>query len=299
MKKRIIGIILVIAALGTVLLGIKAGGAAPANKKIIENAVYVSDGKVLPENEGKVVIVTAALEAPLPFVDEKTGIPLNTVVANRQVEKLAIQQGTKEEPNDTWRWDYTSLEEDYGGSKKLIAPGLTFGEFKVSDMLMATVNPRDLLKDYSYVDLDALSLDDTLENGIVYLYDDNYRMPLEGENVPKVDMFGKTDFTYRDMQGTCRVHYSVIPSDADLRYTVIALQENGVLENYDDLKMTDVIAGHLTVEELLAYADSSASSAKTAAFIFAAVLAGIGVLMIVRASKTAEPAAQKKSKKRV
>ena len=113
------------------------------------------------------------------------------------------------------------------------------------------------------------------------------------------DMFGKTDFTYRDMQGTCRVHYSVIPSDADLRYTVIALQENGVLENYDDLKMTDVIAGHLTVEELLAYADSSASSAKTAAFIFAAVLAGIGVLMIVRASKTAEPAAQKKSKKRV
>ena len=299
MAKRIIGIILVIAALGTVLLGMKAGGAAPENKKIIESATVVSDGKVLPENEGKVVIVTGTLEAPLPFVDEETGIPLNTIVANRNVEKLAIQQGTKEEPNDTWRWDYTTLEEDYGGSKKLIAPGLTFGEFKVSDTLMAAVNSRELLKDYSYVDLDALGLDDALEEGIVYLYDDDYRMPLEGENVPKVDMFGKTDYTYRNLKGSCRVRYSVIPEDADLRYTMIALQKNGMLEDYEDLKMTDVIAGHLTVEELLEYADSSASTGKTTAFIIAAVLAGLGVLIIVRSTKPAAPAAKKKSKKHV
>ena len=298
MKKRIIGIILVIAALGTVLLGFKAGGAAPENKKIIESATVVSDGKVLPENEGKVVIVTAALDAHLPFVDEETGIPLNSIVAFRHVEKLAIDTGDDEDPNDRWRWDYASLEEDYGGSKKIYAPGITFGAFQVSDDLMQAVNAREPLKDYSYVNLDALGLDDTLDEGIVYLYDDDYRMPLEEEIVPEVDLFGKTDFTYRDMKGTCRVHYSVIPADADLRYTVIALQENGVLEDYEDLKMTDVIAGHLTVEELLAYADSSASSAKTAAFIFAAVLAGIGVLMILRAGKTAEPADQKKSKKR-
>ena len=298
MKKRIIGIILVIAALGTVLLGIKAGGAAPENKKIIESATVVSDGKVLPENEGKVVIVTAALDAHLPFVDEETGIPLNSIVAFRHVEKLAIDTGDDEDPNDRWRWDYASLEEDYGGSKKIYAPGITFGAFQVSDDLMQAVNAREPLKDYSYVNLDALGLDDTLDEGVVYLYDDDYRMPLEEEIVPEVDLFGKTDFTYRDMKGTCRVHYSVIPADADLRYTVIALQENGTLEDYEDLKMTDVIAGHLTVEELLAYADSSASSAKTAAFIFAAVLAGIGVLLIVRAGKTAEPADQKKSKKR-
>ena len=86
----------------------------------------------------------------------------------------------------------------------------------------------------------------------------------------------------------------MFPEDADLRYTVIALQKNGTLEDYEELKMTDVIAGHMTVDELLVYADSSASSSKTAAFIIAAVLAGIGVLMIVRAGKTAKPAAQKK-----
>ena len=56
MAKRIIGIILVIAALGTVLLGIKSGGAAPENKKIIESATVVSDGKVLPENDLEVML---------------------------------------------------------------------------------------------------------------------------------------------------------------------------------------------------------------------------------------------------
>ena len=56
MAKRIIGIILVIAALGTVLLGIKAGGAAPENKKIIESATVGSDGKVLPENDLEVML---------------------------------------------------------------------------------------------------------------------------------------------------------------------------------------------------------------------------------------------------
>ena len=215
------------------------------------------------------------------------------------VEKLAIQQGTKEEPDDTWRWDYTSLEEDFGGSKKLIAPGLTFGEFKVSDVLMQAVNVREPLKDYSYVDLKALGFDDTLEEGVVYLYDANYIMPREGERVPEVDLFGKTDYTYRKLKGSCRVHYSVIPADADLRYTMIALQKNGMLEDYEDLKMTDVIAGHLTVDELLEYADSSASTSKATAFIIAAVLAGLGVLMIVRSTKPAAPTAKKKSRKRV
>lgn len=299
MAKRMIGIILVIAALGTVFLGTKAGGAAPENKKIIESATVVSDGKVLPENEGKVVIVTGTLEAPLPFVDEETGIPLNSIMAFRHVEKLAIQQGDDKDSNDRWRWDYASLEEDYGGSKKIYAPGITFGAFQVSDDLMQAVNAREPLKDYSYVNLDALGLDDTLDEGIVYLYDNDYRMPLEEEIVPEVDLFGKADYTYRDMKGTCRVHYSVFPADADLHYTIIALQKNGILEDYEDLKMTNVIAGHLTVDELLEYADSSASTAKTTAFIIAAVLAGLGVLMIVRSTKPAAPTAKKKSKKRV
>ena len=76
MKKRIVGIVLVVAALVSALLGVKAAGKAPGNKKIIEGAVYVADGQVLAENEGKVVIVPGTLDADLPFVDKETGITL-------------------------------------------------------------------------------------------------------------------------------------------------------------------------------------------------------------------------------
>jgi hypothetical protein len=77
MAKKIGGIILIVCALFTAFLGIKAAGNAPGNQEIIKDAVYVADGKVLPENEGKVVIVNGTLDAPLPFIDEQTGIELN------------------------------------------------------------------------------------------------------------------------------------------------------------------------------------------------------------------------------
>ena len=286
MKKRAIGIILVIAALGTVLLGIKAGGAAPENKKIIEGAVEIRDGKVLPENEGKVVIVTDILKAPLPFVDEQTGIPLNSVVAYRQVEKLVIEEGKMEEDKkdpDTWKWEFAALEKYYGGSRKLIAPDITFGEFQISDTLLQAVNAYEKLSDYSYVDLSALGFDDFKEDNTIYLYGGEH-MPKNEEEVRKTNLLGLPDYDYMELIDTLRVSYKVIAEDS-LSYTIIGLQKNGVLEDMEALKMTDVFSGHLTVEELLEYADSSASSAKVAAFIIAAVLAGIGGLMIVRSGK--------------
>jgi hypothetical protein len=290
MKKRVIGIILVIAALGTMLLGIKAGGAAPENKKIIEEAVEIRDGKVLPENEGKVVIVAHFLKAPLPFVDEQTGIPLNSVVALRRVEKLVIEEGKKEgdkKDPDTWKWEFSALEKHYGGSRKLIAPNLTLGEFQISDTLLQAVNAYDKLSDYSYVDLSALGFDDFKEDNTIYLYTGE-RMPRNEEEVRKTNLLGLPDYDYMELIDTLRVSYKVIADDS-LDYTIIGLQKDGMLEDMEALKMTDVFSGHLTMEELLEYADSSAASAKVAAFIIAAVLAGIGGIMIVKNSKSKKP----------
>ena len=97
MAKRIIGIILVIAALGTVLLGIKAGGAAPENKKIIESATVVSDGKVLPENEGKVKAKTGRKTDRKPMSEkEKTALierltaEMKTAAKNLEFEQAAF-----------------------------------------------------------------------------------------------------------------------------------------------------------------------------------------------------------------
>lgn len=297
MAKRIIGIILVIAALGTVLLGIKAGGAVTENKKIIKGATVVSDGKVLPENEGKVVIVTGTLEAPLPFVDEETGVIIDTIVAHRYVEKARVELGSDDE-EDTWTWDSTISKNDLGGSGKVIAPGVAIGEFAVADELMQAVPTLKQREEYSAADLAAKGWNEFRDTGLTYLYQRD-SMPREDSTV-NYDGFLKEYATSKQKnEGTLRVRYNVMEDDASLDYTIIGLQKNGKLEKVEELDLIATVSGHLTVEELLEYADSSASTAKTTAFIIAAVLAGVGVLLIVRAGKTAESAAQKKSKKRV
>lgn len=296
MAKRIIGIILMIAALGTVLLGMKAGGAAPENKRIIESATVVSDGKILPENEGKVVIVTGTLEAPLPFVDEETGVVIDTIVAYRYIEKARVELGNDDE-EDTWTWDSTNSKNDLGGSKKLVAPGVTIGGFAVADELMQPVPTLKQKEEYFESDL-ADGWHAFRDQGLIYLYPMEY-MPREDDVVNR-DTFLKDYATSKQKnEGTLRVRYNVMEDDASLDYTMIGLQKNGKLEKVEELDLIATVSGHLTVEELLEYADSSASTAKTTTLIIAAVLAGLGVLIIVRSTKPDAPAAKKKSKKRV
>lgn len=297
MAKRIIGIILVIAALGTVLLGMKAGGAAPENKKIIESATVVSDGKVLPENEGKVVIVTGTLEAPLPFVDEETGVIIDTIVARRYVEKARVELGGDDE-EDIWTWDSTLSENDLGGSKKLIAPGVTIGEFAVTDELMQPVPTLKQRDQYSAADLSKGGWNEFRDQGVTYLYQLD-SMPCEDSTVNYDGFLKEYSTSKQKNEGTLRVRYNVMEDGASLDYTIIGLQKNGKLKKLPELDLIATVSGHLTVEELLEYADSSASTAKTTAFIIAAVFAGLGVLIIVRSTKPAAPAAKKKSKKRV
>lgn len=297
MGKRIVGIILVIAALGTVFLGIKAGGAAPENKKIIESATVVSDGRVLSENEGKVVIVTGTLEAPLPFVDEETGVIIDTIVAHRYVEKARVEFGGDDE-KDTWTWGSTISENDLGGSGKVIAPGVTMGEFAVADELMQPVPTLKQRDQYSAADLSKGGWNEFRDQGVTYLYQLD-SMPREDSTVNYDGFLKEYSTSKQKNEGTLRVRYNVMEDGASLDYTIIGLQKNGKLEKLGELTMIPTISGHLTVEELLEYADSSASSAKTTAFIIAAVLAGFGMLMIVKPAKAAAPAAKKKNKKRV
>jgi hypothetical protein len=77
------------------------------------------------------------------------------------------------------------------------------------------------------------------------------------------------------------VSYAAIPGGETSEYTIIGVQKSGALLEVEELDLVAAHPGRLTVEELLAYADSSASSAKKMSMIIAAVLAVIGIVMIV------------------
>lgn len=286
MAKRMIGIILVAAALLTAVLGVKAGTGAGGNKNILKDAVYLEDGKISSENEGKTVIVTGTLEAEVPFTDKRTGIELDSVVAYRTVEQAHITHGTDDE-EDVWTWVMVLDEKFLGGSGKVFAPNPTLGEFAVSEELMQAVGPDQPLEDYDSEACAKEGWDIFREEGLVWLYHGDW-MPIDEEVVEYGGFLGKPNYDYRDYEDTLRVHYRVLSADKDLTYTAIGVQRDGKLEKLEDLKMTAMIPGSLNVEELMEYADSSATSAAIAAFVIAVVLAGLGVLLIIKSGKPAK-----------
>ena len=205
MGKKIGGIILIVCALFTAFLGIKAAGNAPVNQEIIKGAVYVADGKVLPENEGKVVIVNGTLDAPLPFVDEETGIELDSIVAYRRVEKARVVLGSDDE-EDTWSWDSTLNENDFGGSKKIVAPGVTIGEFEVAEMLLQPVPTLAELTEFYIGEGYDVEWHIFEEKGLDYLYQLDY-MPLEDHEV-YYDTFIRDHTTSKQKnEGTLRTRH--------------------------------------------------------------------------------------------
>ena len=283
MKKRIIGIILVIAALCTALLGVKAGGNASGNQEIIKDAVYVADGKVLPANEGKVVIVNGTLDAPLPFVDDETGIELDSIVAYRHVEKARVVLGG-EDKVDTWTWDSTLNENDFGGSKKLVAPGVTLGEFEVAEMLLQPVPTLGELTEF-YIgegyDADWYVFE---EKSFEYLYQLDY-MPWAGDEVYRDTVTKDYPTSKQKNEGTLRVRYDVVEDGTSMDYTIIGLQKNGKLEEVEELDLIAAVSGHLTPEEMLEHVESSAKTGTIGTIAVAVVLLGVGVLLIVKGNR--------------
>ena len=292
MGKKIGGILLIVCALFTAFLGIKAAGNAPGNQEIIKDAVYVADGKVLPENEGKVVIVNGTLEAPLPFVDEETGIELNSIVAYRRVEKARVVLGS-DDKEDTWSWDSTISENDFGGSKKLVAPGATLGEFEVAEMLLQPVPTLGELTDFYLgedYDIDWYIFE---EKGLDYLYQLEY-MPWNGDKVHYDTVLRDHVTSKQKNEGTLRVRYDVVEEGTSMDYTIIGLQKNGKLEEVEELDLIAAVSGHLTPEEMLGYAESSNTTALITAAVITLAFAVPGVIVLVKAFKGGQPAAKRK-----
>ena len=79
---------IILIVLGAVLIALGGKGLMdiPAQKAVLENAVYLDEPVVLAENEGKLVIIHGKPEMTAPAYDEELGITLNTIKAYRYDE---------------------------------------------------------------------------------------------------------------------------------------------------------------------------------------------------------------------
>lgn len=246
----------------------------------ISKAVYVTDGKVLPENEGKLLVVAGEFEIVNPIVDKITGVELPGVIARRTVDRY--EKVSKTEDGKTYytlEWKPTTLGKDNefsdAVSSNLVA------DCKVGDIVIDNTVLKHVSINKRYHDVDS---DVTYPRGynvithkdITYATKVDY-MPNGGEEYKGSFTQGFNKVYYMDYENMPRISYTVQGHDTN-KYTFIGKQQNGKLVYDTDFGMDGAYEGILTIDQLSEKVESGGMTGAIIAWVIAAIIALIGLL---------------------
>ena len=145
--KNIGKIILLVLGIALIALGIKNFADLPGQSDMLEAAVYLDEAVILPENEGKMVIIHGKPEMTAPAYDEELGLTLDTIKAYRYAEEYKLTNSEQ-------------LEYKYGwvakGQKSIVGKA-SVGEFALDEKTIAGL-PAD--SEYDSFDAAELSAND-------------------------------------------------------------------------------------------------------------------------------------------
>ncbi len=243
--KKAIGVILIIGGLLFVSLAVKALVSAPQSYEKIKAAPTIKDGRILPENEGKLVVVSGTLKPAEQLQDPITGVKLPGVTAKRTVWTYKQDTGSGDEKVWDWRPENTDYSEkaNFGinaeilTSTMLAAPTL-LGELKIEGKLL---NP--LIRNTEFTQYDEKSLNagwKVLSGG----KESRYCVSKE-HWLPK-----KTTGMYSSAgDGSQKISYGIVSPDDPLEYTIIGVQKGDTLIESEDVDSVTTIKGIMTAEE--------------------------------------------------
>ena len=100
--KNIGKIILLVLGVALIALGIKNFADLPGQKAALEAAVYLDEAVILPENEGKMVIIHGKPEMTAPACDEELGLTINAIKAYRYAEEYKLTSSEQLEYKYGW-----------------------------------------------------------------------------------------------------------------------------------------------------------------------------------------------------
>ena len=275
--KKIIGVILIIGGIFFASLAVKALVSVPQNYEKIRAAATIKDGKLIPENEGKLVVVSGTLKPAEQLQDPITGVKLPGVTAKRTVWTYKQDSGSGDEKV----WDWQSENTDYSEkanfginaeiltSTMLAAPTL-LGEFKVESKLL---NP--LIRNTEFKEYDEQSLNagwNLLSGG------KESRYCISKEHwLPK-----KSTGTYSTTgYGSQKVSYGIVSPDDPLEYTIVGVQKEGNLVEADDIDAVTTVKGIMTAEEFAEENKKGVRGGSIFGIIAGILLAVIGAGMMI------------------
>ena len=274
--KKIIGIILIIGGLLFAALAVKALMTAPQSYEKIRTAATIKDGKVIPENEGKLVVVSGTLKPAEQLQDPITGVKLPGVTAKRTV--WTYKRDTNSDDEQVWDWkpentDY-SEKANFGINAEILtttmlaAPTL-LGEFKVESELL---NP--LIRNTEFKQYDEKSLNagwKVLSGG----RESSYCVSKENW-LPK-----KSTGTYSTTgYGAQKISYGIVSPDDPLEYTIIGVQKGDTLIKSEDVDSVTTVKGIMTAEEFAEENKKGVRGGSIFGIVAGILLAIIGVGMM-------------------
>ena len=274
--KKIIGVILIIGGILFASLAVKALMAAPQTYEKIMAAETIVDGGVIPENEGKLVVVSGTLKPAEQLKDPITGVNLPGVTAKRTV--WTYERDTNSDDETVWDWrpentDY-SEKANFGINAEILtttmlaAPTL-LGEFKVESQLL---NP--LIRNTEFTQYDEESLNagwKVLSGG----RESRYCVSKESW-LPK-----KTTGMYSSAgDGYQKISYGIVSPDDPLEYTIIGVQKGDTLIKSEDVDSVTTFKGIMTAEEFADKSKKEARGGSIFGIVSGILLAIIGVGMM-------------------
>ena len=274
--KKVIGVILIIGGLLFASLAVKALVSSPQSYEKIKAAATIKDGKVIPENEGKLVVVSGTLKPAEQLRDPITGVKLPGVTAKRTV--WTYERDTNSDDEQVWDWkpentDY-SEKANFGINAEILtttmlaAPTL-LGEFKVESKLL---NPLMRTTEFTQYDEESLNAGWKVLSG-----GKESRYCVSKENwLPK-----KSTGTYSTSgYGSQKVSYGIVSPDDPLEYTIIGVQKGDTLIKSEDVDSVTTVKGIMTSEEFAEENKKGVRSGSIFGIVIGILLAVIGVGMV-------------------
>ena len=136
-------LILIVLGVALIALGVKGLMDIPGQQAALDAAVYLDEPVVLPENEGKLVIVHGVPEMTAPAYDEELGLTINTIKAYRYAEEYKLVSSEKL----LYKYKWVSR-----GSKGIVGEA-SLGGFALDEKTLS-----GLPADSEYDDFDAAEL---------------------------------------------------------------------------------------------------------------------------------------------
>jgi len=278
--KNIGKIILLALGVALIALSAKALMEVPGQQAALESAVYLDEAVVLPENEGKLVIIHGTPEMIAPAYDAELKITINSIKAYRYKETYKQTGYTDEER----KWEWVS-----GGQTSLVGEA-KIGEFELDEGILIAFPAES-----DYTDFDAAEVRD---------YVLTYKSVALGEVVvlPDGGYYADTNVTYvgdsyiswlganaeaERLEGKTAYRYKYYNPDKNGEHTVVGVQQGSRLVKDESIGAM-VRNGVLTKEQMLSSNKGGIIGGAAAFAVLGAVLVFLGVRKPKHSTKAKE-----------